>query len=82
MSSAKDNKEVLVSVRYGQDLMSKTDTEGGKYGRNSGMLTLIANNPDLKLADGETITVNMGAAHKNQAYRPLLLGTDKGIDHH
>ena len=68
VSSAKDNKEVLVSVRYGQDLMS-----------NSGMLTLIANNPDLKLADGETITVNMGAAHKNQAYRPLLLGTDKGI---
>lgn len=79
VSYAKDNKEVLVSVRYGQDLMSKTDTEGGKYGRNSGMLTLIANNPDLKLADGETITVNMGAAHKNQAYRPLLLGTDKGI---
>lgn len=79
ISSAKDNKEVLVSVRYGQDLMSKTDTEGGKYGRNSGMVTLIANNPDLKLADGETITVNMGAAHKNQAYRPLLLGTDKGI---
>ena len=79
VSSAKDNKEVLVSVRYGQDLMSKTDTEGGKSGRNSGMVTLIANNPDLKLADGETITVNMGAAHKNQAYRPLLLGTDKGI---
>ena len=79
VSSAKDNKEVLVSVRYGQDLMSKTDTEGGKYGRNSGMVTLIANNPDLKLADSETITVNMGAAHKNQAYRPLLLGTDKGI---
>lgn len=79
VSSAKDNKEVFVSVRYGQDLMSKTDTEGGKYGRNSGMVTLIANNPDLKLADGETITVNMGAAHKNQAYRPLLLGTDKGI---
>ena len=79
VSSAKDNKEVLVSVRYGQDLMSKTDTEGGKYGRNSGMVTLIANNPDLKLADGETITVNMGAAHKNQAYRPLLLGTYKGI---
>ena len=68
VSSAKDNKEVLVSVRYGQDLMSKTDTEGGKYGRNSGMLTLIANNPDLKLADGETITVNMGAAHK-KAYK-------------
>ena len=79
VSSAKDNKEVFVSVRYGQDLMSKTDTEGGKYGRNSGMLTLIANNPDLKLADGETITVNMGAAHKNQAYRPLLLGTENGI---
>ena len=79
VSSAKDNKEVFVSVRYGQDLMSKTDTEGGKYGRNSGMVTLIANNPDLKLADGETITVNMGTAHKNQAYRPLLLGTDKGI---
>ena len=79
VSSAKDNKEVLVSVRYGQGLMSKTDIEGGKYGRNSGMVTLIANNPDLKLADGETITVNMGAAHKNQAYRPLLLGTDKGI---
>ena len=79
VSSAKDNNEVFVSVRYGQDLMSKTDTEGGKYGRNSGMLTLIANNPDLKLSDGETITVNMGVAHKNQAYRPLLIGTENGI---
>ena len=77
--SVTENKEVYVSVRYGQDLMSKTDTQGGEYGRNSGMLTLIANNPELKLDAGETITVNMGAAHANQEYRPLLLGTENGI---
>ena len=42
------------------------------------MLTLIANNQDFSLGDG-TLKVNMGKLHANQAYRPLLLGTDKGI---
>ncbi|MBM7635801.1 glycoside hydrolase family 70 protein [Streptococcus saliviloxodontae] len=76
---ASNNNGVYVSVRYGQDLMSSTDTDGGQYGRTSGMLTLISNNPELELKSDAVLRVNMGAAHANQNYRPLLLGTKDGI---
>ncbi|MBM7642307.1 glycoside hydrolase family 70 protein [Streptococcus loxodontisalivarius] len=78
-STAATNNGVYVSVRYGQDLMSATDTEGGQYGRNSGMLTIVSNNPDLELKEDAVLKVNMGAAHTNQAYRPLIIGTENGI---
>ena len=74
-----NGKEILSSVRYGKDIMTADQTTGvAETSKHSGMLTLIANNEDFSLGDG-TLKVNMGKLHANQAYRPLLLGTDKGI---
>lgn len=74
-----NGKEILSSVRYGKDIMTADQTTGvAETSEHSGMLTLIANNQDFSLGDG-TLKVNMGKLHANQAYRPLLLGTDKGI---
>ena len=41
--------EVYTSVRYGKDIMTANDTEGSKYSRTSGQVTLVANNPKLNL---------------------------------
>ncbi|WP_417161489.1 glycoside hydrolase family 70 protein [Streptococcus sp.] len=74
-----NGKEILSSVRYGKDIMTADQTTGvAETSKHSGMLTLIANNQDFSLGDG-TLKVNMGKLHANKAYRPLLLGTDKGI---
>lgn len=74
-----NGKEILSSVRYGKDIMTADQTTGvAETSKHSGMLTLIANNQDFSLGDG-TLKVNMGKLHANQAYRPLLLGADKGI---
>lgn len=74
-----NGKEILSSVRYGKDIMTADQTTGvAETSKHSGMLTLIANNQDFSLGEG-TLKVNMGKLHANQAYRPLLLGTDKGI---
>ena len=74
-----NGKEILSSVRYGKDIMTADQTTGvAETSKHSGMLTLIANDQDFSLGDG-TLKVNMGKLHANQAYRPLLLGTDKGI---
>ena len=74
-----NGKEILSSVRYGKDIMTADQTTGvAETSKHSGMVTLIANNQDFSLGDG-TLKVNMGKLHANQAYRPLLLGTDKGI---
>ena len=74
-----NGKEILSSVRYGKDIMTADQTTGvAETSKHSSMLTLIANNQDFSLGDG-TLKVNMGKLHANQAYRPLLLGTDKGI---
>ena len=74
-----NGKEILSSVRYGKDIMTADQTTGvAETSKHSGMLTLIANNQDFSLGDG-TLKVNMGKLHANQAYRPLLLGTDKEI---
>ncbi|EHI74032.1 glucosyltransferase-I [Streptococcus criceti] len=73
------NSEVLVSVRFGQDVMSADDMTGGQLAKTSGMFSLIANNPELELDANEEIKVNVGKIHAGQAYRPLLLTTDKGL---
>ena len=73
------NSEVLVSVRFGQDVMSADDMTGGKLAKTSGMFSLISNNPELELDANEEIRVNVGKIHAGQTYRPLLLTTDKGL---
>ncbi|WP_414933254.1 glycoside hydrolase family 70 protein, partial [Streptococcus mutans] len=38
--------------------------------RTSGVAVIEGNNPSLRLKASDRVVVNMGAAHKNQAYRP------------
>ncbi|MFC3931264.1 glycoside hydrolase family 70 protein [Streptococcus dentapri] len=70
------NNGILTSVRYGKGANSVTDA-GNQETRTSGMAVLINNLPNFKA--NSNVTLNMGAAHKNQAYRPLLLSTTTGI---
>ena len=43
------------------------------------MGVIMTNNYDFRLGSNETVTMNMGRAHRNQLYRPLLLTTKDGI---
>ncbi|WP_195934049.1 glycoside hydrolase family 70 protein [Streptococcus sobrinus] len=70
------NGGILTSVRYGKGADSVTD-RGTSETRTSGMAVLINNMPNFQASSG--VTLSMGAAHKNQAYRPLLLSTKDGI---
>lgn len=70
---------VLTSVRYGQEIMTADDTKGTDQSRTSGWVTIVSNNPKLSLDGSAKLTVNMGAIHANQAYRPLLYGTKDGV---
>ncbi|QAS69512.1 hydrolase [Oenococcus sicerae] len=70
---------VLTSVRFGQEAMTAQDI-GSRQTRTEGMAVIQSNNPDLKLAVNDKVVVNMGAAHKNQAYRPTLITTVNGLD--
>jgi len=69
---------ILTSVRYGTGANEATD-EGTAETRTQGMAVIASNNPNLKLNVWDKLQVNMGAAHKNQYYRPVLLTTKDGI---
>ena len=69
---------ILTSVRYGTGANEATD-EGAAETRTQGMAVIASNNPNLKLNEWDKLQVNMGAAHKNQYYRPVLLTTKDGI---
>lgn len=71
-----DAAGVLTSVRYGTGANSASDT-GTAETRNQGMAVIVSNQPALRLTSN--LTINMGAAHRNQAYRPLLLTTNDGV---
>lgn len=74
-----DNQDtVLTSVRYGAKALTK-NSKGTKLTRNSGIAVVESNNPNLKLNVTDKVVIQMGAAHKNQAYRQLLTTTDNGI---
>lgn len=68
--------DILTSVRFGKGANTATDT-GTSETRTSGMALLMNNNPNFRPVSG--VTLNMGAAHRNQAYRPLLISTSTGI---
>ena len=70
--------EIMSSVRYGKGA-EEANQLGTSETRNQGMLVLTANRPDMKLGTNDRLVVNMGAAHKNQAYRPLLLSKSTGL---
>ena len=71
-----DAAGVLTSVRYGTGANSASDT-GTAETRNQGMAVIVSNQPALRLTSN--LTINMGAAHRNQAYRPMLLTTNDGV---
>ncbi|MHA8138291.1 glycoside hydrolase family 70 protein [Lactobacillaceae bacterium Scapto_B20] len=79
-TAATDNgtNSVLTSVRYGQGATDENSI-GDSNTRTSGIAVIESNNPQLKLADTDKIVVNMGAAHKNQAYRALVDSNDAGL---
>ncbi|WP_180367202.1 glycoside hydrolase family 70 protein, partial [Oenococcus oeni] len=78
-SMAKDSyRGVLTSVRYGKDAMNEKD-QGTQETRTEGLAVIESNNPDLKLSSSDQIVINMGADHKNQAYRPMLLTKTNGL---
>lgn len=78
-SMAKDSyRGVLTSVRYGKNAMNEKD-QGTQETRTEGLAVIESNNPDLKLSSSDQIVINMGTAHKNQAYRPMLLTKTNGL---
>ncbi|MFR0613953.1 glycoside hydrolase family 70 protein [Lactobacillus porci] len=74
-SMAVDKNGVLTSVRYGKGVNSATD-KGTDESRNEGIGVIISNKPNLTLDDSDKVVLHMGAAHKNQKYRALLLTND------
>ena len=73
-----DYTGVLTSVRYGTGANEAAD-KGNEATKTQGMAVITSNNPSLKLNQNDKVIVNMGAAHKNQEYRPLLLTTKDGL---
>ncbi|MGO0155242.1 glycoside hydrolase family 70 protein [Leuconostoc mesenteroides] len=76
--AADSYRGILTSVRYGKGAMTATDA-GTSETRTQGIAVIESNNPDLKLSSTDQVVVDMGLAHKNQAYRPALLTTKEGI---
>ena len=71
-SMAVDNNGVLTSVRYGKGIKSASD-KGTDESRTEGIGVIASNKSDLTLGDSDKVVLHMGAAHKNQKYRALLL---------
>lgn len=76
-----DNNGILTSVRYGKGANSVTDL-GTSDTRNQGIGLIVGSDPKKNLNDGDTIVLHMGAAHKNQKYRALMLTTENGIQNY
>ncbi|MGN1407813.1 glycoside hydrolase family 70 protein [Lactobacillus sp.] len=74
-SMATDNNGVLTSVRYGKGVKTASD-KGSDESRTEGIGVIVSNKPTLKLGDSDKVVLHMGAAHKNQKYRALLLTND------
>ena len=72
------NRGLLTSVRYGKGAMTAED-KGTADTRAQGIAVIEGNNPELKLSATDQVILKMGAAHKNQAYRPAILTTKNGI---
>ncbi|KRN05686.1 dextransucrase [Liquorilactobacillus sucicola DSM 21376 = JCM 15457] len=69
---------VLTSVRYGKGALTSND-KGDAETRTQGIAVIESNEPNLRLSASDRIVINMGKAHANQAYRPLVLTTAAGL---
>ena len=73
-----DSHDIMTSVRFGKGAMKASDV-GTAETRTQGMGLIVMNKPSIALADGEKVVLHMGAAHKNQAYRAVMLATEDGL---
>ncbi|GHV97691.1 hypothetical protein lacNasYZ03_06170 [Lactobacillus nasalidis] len=78
-SMSVDENGVLTSVRYGKGVKSASD-QGTEESRTEGIGVIISNNSDLSLGSNDKVVLHMGAAHKNQEYRAVLLPSSKELD--
>ncbi|MFY1049102.1 glycoside hydrolase family 70 protein [Apilactobacillus sp. 1-1-2] len=77
-SMSVDKNNFLESVRFGKGANSVSDA-GDNETRNEGIGLIVGNDQNKVLSDGDTVVLHMGAAHKNQKYRALMLTTNDGI---
>ena len=75
-SMIKINDHLLTSVRYGKGIIDGNVSMTDILGRNSGIAVVVGN--DAQMAN-QTISINMGKAHANQAYKQLLGTIDSGL---
>lgn len=73
------NGGVLTSVRFGKGIMTADQKATDESVPTSGIVTIISNNPNLKLNSSDKIAVQVGIAHAGQYYRPLLSPTENGL---
>ncbi|MFR0614565.1 glycoside hydrolase family 70 protein [Lactobacillus porci] len=74
-----DENGVLTSVRYGKGAATAQD-KGTDETRTEGVGVIISNNSSLSLSDKDKVVLHMGAAHKNQEYRAVILPSSKALD--
>ncbi|MDD6408100.1 MAG: glycoside hydrolase family 70 protein [Lactobacillus equicursoris] len=74
-----DDNGVFTSVRYGKGA-NNADSTGTSETRTEGIGVIISNNPSLSLKDNEKVVLHMGAAHKNQEYRAVILPSEKAAN--
>lgn len=73
-----DSNGFLKSVRFGKGAKT-VNSKGTKETRHEGIGLIVGNDAKKVLSNGQKVTLNMGAAHKNQKYRALMLTTNKGV---
>ncbi|KRL36559.1 glycoside hydrolase family 70 protein [Liquorilactobacillus uvarum] len=73
-----DSNDILTSVRFGKGAMTVED-QGTSETRTEGIGAIVSNNTNLRLADNEQVVLHMGTAHRNQAYRAVVLTTEDGV---
>ncbi|KRL00495.1 glycoside hydrolase family 70 protein [Liquorilactobacillus capillatus] len=75
---AVDSNDVLTSVRFGKGAMT-VDDQGTDETRTEGIGVIVSNATKLELADDEQVVLHMGAAHRKQEYRAVILTTEDGV---
>ncbi|WP_057875231.1 glycoside hydrolase family 70 protein, partial [Liquorilactobacillus aquaticus] len=73
-----DQHDILTSVRFGNGAMNVSD-QGNAATRSQGIGVIVGNDPSLKLGNNEKVILHMGAAHRNQAFRAVVLTTSSGL---
>ncbi|USS87438.1 KxYKxGKxW signal peptide domain-containing protein [Fructilactobacillus hinvesii] len=76
-----DKNDVLTSVRFGKGAMN-VDDQGTDETRTEGIGVIVSNNHDLKLNESDQVVLHMGASHRNQAFRAVILTMTDGLQNY